>query len=63
MIYCYLYVWEVVCVGGWQGGKIGEFDMAFCFWWLVAVRSMIIQSFFIYFGLCYDFEVVFERLY
>jgi len=63
MIHRYLKAWEAVCAGGRQGGKIGEFDMASRFRWLVAARSTIIQSSPTHPGLCNDPEAVLERLY
>jgi hypothetical protein len=48
----YLKGWEQVCQGVPNGGKIGEFDLAFRFRWLTASRSTIIQSSKTHPGLC-----------
>jgi|TARA_B110000285_G_C14857547_1_gene482957 hypothetical protein len=48
----YLKGWELVCEGAPNGGKIGEFDLAFRFRWLTASRSTIIQSSKTHPGLC-----------
>ncbi len=59
----YLKGWELVCQGQPKGGKIGEFDMAFRFRWLTALRSSIIQSSRPHPGLCENPEKELQDLF
>jgi hypothetical protein len=63
MINKYLEAWELICKGGKQGGKIGTFEIAYRFRWLIAARSTIIQSSKVHPGLCHDPEKVLEDLF
>ncbi len=56
----YLEAWELICKGEPNGGKIGKFELASRFRWLVASRSTIIQSSKTHPGLCHDPEKVLE---
>lgn len=63
MIKSYLEAWKAVCQGAPEGGKIGTFELASRFRWLVASRSTIIQSSKTHPGLCNDPEKVLEQLF
>lgn len=63
MINKYLEAWELICKGGKHGGKIGTFEIAYRFRWLIAARSTIIQSSKVHPGLCHDPEKVLEDLF
>lgn len=59
----YLQAWDWVCQGDKQGGRIGAFDMALRFRWLVAKRSTIIQSSPTHPGLCLDPALELDKLF
>jgi hypothetical protein len=53
---------ERVCVGGAQGGPIGQLTMAERFRWLTATRSTVLQASKVHPGLCTDAREMLERL-
>ncbi|WP_367390837.1 DUF3037 domain-containing protein [Lewinella sp. LCG006] len=44
MLNSYLSAWKAVCIGGTQGGSIGQQEQPYRFRWLSASRSTILQT-------------------
>lgn len=63
MLKSYLAAWEAVCVGGTQGGSIGQQEQPYRFRWLSAARSTILQTSRIHPGICVAPEEVLEDLF
>lgn len=59
----YLNAWNLVCLGGQKGGKIGELEIHVRFRWLTAARSTIIQSSEVHSGLCFDLDSTLDDLF
>lgn len=61
----YLKAWEAICMGGSQGGPIGELELSDRFRWLSACKSTVLQCSKTHPGLCTDpareLEDLFER--
>lgn len=63
MIFEYLKAWEVICMGGTQGGTIGELELSDRFRWLAAAKSTMLQCSPTHPGLCLDPEKELEDLF
>ncbi|WP_221391787.1 DUF3037 domain-containing protein [Dyadobacter sp. NIV53] len=50
----YLKALEKICIGGKEGGTIGQFPLASRFRWLTATRSSVVQSSKVHPGFCAD---------
>ena len=59
----YLQTWERICVGGKDGGPIGQLPIASRFRWLTATRSTIVQTSKTHPGLCEDVKKTLECLF
>jgi len=58
-----LKVFERICLGGRDGGTIGQLPIAERFRWLTATRSTIVQTSQVHPGLTADAQQTLERLY
>ena len=58
-----LRAFERVCIGGKEGGPIGEMPIAARFRWLTATRSTVVQTSAVHPGLCADASETLHRLY
>jgi len=58
-----LEAFERICVGGRDGGTIGQLPIAERFRWLTATRSTIVQTSQVHPGLCTDAQQMLDRLY
>jgi len=63
MIDSYLKAWELICVGGKEGGRIAQLEQSFRFRWLAAAKSTIVQTSPTHPGICEDPNVVLEDLF
>jgi hypothetical protein len=59
----YLQVFELVCKGGPEGGRIGQMSISERFHWLTATRSTIIQTSPVHLGLAADPDEALNRLF
>ena len=58
-----LRAFERVCIGGADGGPIGQLPIASRFRWLTATRSTVVQTSAVHPGLCIDAAETLIRLY
>jgi len=59
----YLHALEKICIGGKEGGTIGQLPLASRFRWLTATRSSVIQSSKVHPGFCGDAGETVARLF
>jgi Protein of unknown function (DUF3037) len=59
----HLKAFEKICIGGKDGGEIGQLSMPERFRWLTASRSTIVQTSKVHPGLCDDAKVKLEFLF
>ena len=59
----YLKALEKICIGGKEGGTIGQLPLASRFRWLTATRSSVVQSSKVHPGLCTDAEEMVNELF
>jgi hypothetical protein len=59
----HLAAFHAICMGGRQGGPIGELDRASRFRWLTAVRSTTVQTSDVHPGLCTDPAATLDHLF
>lgn len=58
-----LQAFKLICVGGTDGGTIGQLPLASRFRWLTSARSTIIQTSPVHPGLCSDPSETFQKIY
>lgn len=59
----YLTAFELICLGGKEGGSIGKLPIPERFRWLTATRSTVVQTSKVHPGLCDDPNEMLIRLY
>jgi hypothetical protein len=59
----YIQSFELICVGGTQGGPIGMLSLPERFRWLTSTRSTILQTSKVHPGLCSDANEMLNRLF
>lgn len=59
----HIHSFELICVGGAQGGPIGCLPLPERFRWLTSTRSTIVQTSKVHPGLCVDAKEMLDRLF
>lgn len=59
----YLHAMKLICLGGADGGTIGELPVSARFRWLTATRSTVVQTSMVHLGFCTDPQQKLEKLF